>query len=67
MIDDDDVFEVAMLWPSGSMLLALAGVIVVIVLAVAAYRNVEECSRRKCDHGAPIVSDGQCICAERAK
>ncbi len=67
MIDDDDVdFAILASNPTTGIGVIIT-IVLIVVLAVVASHNKEECSTRHCDHGHPALIKGQCLCVEAAQ
>jgi hypothetical protein len=70
MIDDDDPFFVAMLWPSGGSggvgcFVALLGLAVVVALCIMASQNRATCAELACPHGGhAVLMKHECLCVE---
>lgn len=68
MLDDDDVddFWLAMLFsPPGWLGLVLC--VLFILVAVQVCSNKDECARKRCDRGKPVLMENDCMCMDRAK
>ena len=67
MIDDDDVTTAILLAPIGGSgpvgcFFTVLGILVVIVIAVIASNNQEECEAKQCGAGSARLLDGECVC-----
>ena len=67
MIDDDDVRDMMIIGSGAGPIVGLIFAVVVIVVAVYACQNKQECHKRHCDHGRAELVKGQCLCVEDAK
>jgi hypothetical protein len=43
------------------------GLIIAILIAYQACQNKEDCSKRHCDKGHPVLTAHECLCLEEAK
>jgi hypothetical protein len=62
MIDDSDVDFAVLAAPGG-----IVGVIIILVVAYFACTNKEDCMKRHCDRGHPVLTAHECLCLESAK
>jgi len=68
MIDDDDVRDFALLSNPQTKLGAILTLIVLVVLAVIASMNDDECAQRTCPAGqTPKLMKHECLCVTIAK
>jgi hypothetical protein len=61
MIDDSDVSD-ALRW-----VISIICLVIIAVLAFFAFQNGEECSKRHCDVGRPVLAHHECVCESLAK
>ncbi len=66
MLDDDDLDFAILAWPSGGWILGILGVIVIVVMAIIVSGNKDECAKRHCERGTPILAHHECLCVEKA-
>lgn len=67
MLDDNDLEFTALAWPNGGWILGILGVAVVVIMAIIVSGNHEECAKKHCDKGTPVLMENECLCVEKAQ
>ncbi len=65
MLDDEDLDFTILVTPTGGWIITILGIIAVIIVAIIVSDNKEECAKRHCEHGSPILAHHECMCVER--
>ena len=64
MIDNDDIGWFVLLWPP---VLCFFGLFFLVMLTFKSCQDTDECSKKHCGKGNPVVMHDQCLCTELAK
>lgn len=68
MIDQEDADLIAIGWPAAGGFLTLIGLILFIVVQVAACENEKACAEKSCASGSrPKLMAHECLCVSGAK